>query len=161
MNEQVRRLNETLHHKTIQHEDCSTKFEIARAEHHRNQTETVALQKDCENANQRNAFLLETQRQLVRQKESESTRSTELNTDISRAESTFVKNDNELQALSRELEAIRKSNESLLEAGHCYKQELHALQNHADLLALQNNDLQKELDEFVMTDDVIRNGLDR
>jgi len=49
----------------------------------------------------------------------------------------------------------------LLEAGHCYKQELHALQNHADLLALQNNDLQKELDEFVMTDEIIRSGLDR
>ena len=84
-----------------------------------------------------------------------------MNIDISRAESTYVCNDNELQALSRELEAIRKSNESLLEAGHCYKQELHALQNHADLLALQNNDLQKELDEFVMTDDIIRSGLDR
>ena len=80
---------------------------------------------------------------------------------MSRAESTFIKNDNELQALSRELEAVRKSNESLLEAGHCYKQELHALQNHADLLALQNNDLQKELDEFVMTDEIIRSGLDR
>ena len=49
----------------------------------------------------------------------------------------------------------------MLEAGHCYKQELHALQNHADLLAMQNNDLQKELDEFVMTDEIIRTGLDR
>ena len=29
------------------------------------------------------------------------------------------------------------------------------------MLALQNNDLQKELDEFVMTDDIIRDGLDR
>ena len=28
-------------------------------------------------------------------------------------------------------------------------------------MALQNNDLQKELDEFVMTDEIIRNGLDR
>lgn len=26
---------------------------------------------------------------------------------------------------------------------------------------MQNNDLQKELDEFVMTDEVIRSGLDR
>lgn len=80
---------------------------------------------------------------------------------MSRAESNYIHNDNELQALARELEAIRKSNESLLEAGHCYKQELHALQNHADLLAMQNNDLQKELDEFVMTDEIIRSGLDR
>lgn len=62
----MRRLNDTLHNKTVNYEDTSTKFEIARAEMARNQNETQALQKDCENANQRNAFLLETQRQLVR-----------------------------------------------------------------------------------------------
>ena len=38
---------------------------------------------------------------------------------------------------------------------------MQALGNHADLLALQNNDLQKELDEFVMQDEIIRSGLDR
>ena len=65
--------------------------------------------------------MTETQRQLVRQKESENGRSGELNCDIQKAESNFIKSDNELQALSHELEAIRKSNESLLEAGHCYK----------------------------------------
>ena len=63
--------------------------------------------------------------------------------------------------MGRELEAVRSSNEQLLETGHCFKQELHALQNHADILALQNNDLQKELDEFVLTDDIIKTGLDR
>ena len=105
--------------------------------------------------------MLDTQRQLIHQKEVESGRSNELNTEVSRCESNYLHLDNELQAFSRELEAIRRSNESLLEAGHCYKQELHALQNHADLLALQNNDLQKELDEFVMTDEIIRSGLDR
>ena len=47
-------------------DDASTKYEIARAELNRNQTECAALQKDCENANQRNSYLLETQRQLVR-----------------------------------------------------------------------------------------------
>ena len=69
--------------------------------------------------------------------------------------------DAELVCIGRELEAVRTSNEGLLETGHCYKQELHALQNHADILALQNNDLQKELDEFVLTDDMIKNSLDR
>lgn len=63
--------------------------------------------------------------------------------------------------MSRELDSIRVSNESLLDAGHCYKQELLALQGHADVLAGQNNDLQKELDEFVATDEMIRSGLDR
>ncbi len=66
LNEQVRRLSDTLHNKTVNYEDTSTKYEIARAELARNQTEASALQKDCENANARNGFLLETQRQLVR-----------------------------------------------------------------------------------------------
>ena len=74
----------------MQFEDASTKFEIARAEQVRNQGETSALQKDCENANQRNNFLTETQRQLVRSKEAESGRSAELNADLNRAEGTYV-----------------------------------------------------------------------
>jgi len=63
--------------------------------------------------------------------------------------------------LGRELDACHASNEDLAEINGSLKQELYALQNHADLLALQNADLQKELDEFVLTDDIIRNGLDR
>ena len=76
-------------------------------------------------------------------------------------ENKYMQLDAELACIGRELEAVRTSNEGLLETGHCYKQELHALQNHADILALQNNDLQKELDEFVLTDDMIKNSLDR
>lgn len=60
LREQQRRLEDTRHNKSIQMDDASTKYEIARAELTRNQTECAALQKDCENANQRNSFLLET-----------------------------------------------------------------------------------------------------
>lgn len=83
--------------------------------------EAQALQKDCENANQRNGFLLETQRQLTKQKESEQGRGSDLHAEQAQKESTFVQLDNELQSLSKELDAVRRSNESLLEAGHCYK----------------------------------------
>ena len=78
-----------------------------------------------------------------------------------KAENRFAQLDSELCCIGKELEAVRTSNEGLLETGHCYKQELHALQNHADILALQNNDLQRELDEFVLTDDMIKSSLDR
>lgn len=57
----------------------------------------------------------------MRQKETEQNRSNELNTGVSACEGKYLQLDTELQGLSRELEAIRKSNESLLEAGHCYK----------------------------------------
>ena len=41
------------------------------------------------------------------------------------------------------------------------KSELEALQKHSTLLTQQNKDLQKELDSFVETDDIVRRNLDR
>lgn len=134
---------------------------MARNDVNRYQAECQSLQGDIQANNQRNAFLTDTQRQLERQKETEAGRSLDLNNDLQAAESKFIQLDTELTGLGRELEAVRSSNEQLLETGHCFKQELHALQNHADILALQNNDLQKELDEFVLTDDMVKTGLDR
>lgn len=48
-----------------------------------------------------------------------------------------------------------------MDRNHELKQELDALQHHADLLSGQNLDLQRELDSFVETDDVVRKNLDR
>jgi len=41
------------------------------------------------------------------------------------------------------------------------KSEYEALQKHSTLLTHQNKDLQKELDTFVETDDIVRRNLDR
>lgn len=41
------------------------------------------------------------------------------------------------------------------------KSEYEALQKHSSLLTQQNRDLQRELDSFVETDDVVRRNLDR
>ena len=41
------------------------------------------------------------------------------------------------------------------------KSEYEALQKHSLLLTLQNKDLQRELDSFVETDDIVRRNLDR
>jgi hypothetical protein len=41
------------------------------------------------------------------------------------------------------------------------KSEMEALQKHSILLTQQNKDLQKELDSFVETDDIVRRNLDR
>ena len=38
---------------------------------------------------------------------------------------------------------------------------MEALQKHSILLTQQNKDLQKELDSFVETDDIVRRNLDR
>jgi len=47
----------------------------------------------------------------------------------------------EVICLGRELDAVHGNNEELAEINTGLKQELYALQNHADLLALQNADL--------------------
>lgn len=41
------------------------------------------------------------------------------------------------------------------------KSEYEALQKHSLLLTQQNRDLQRELDQFVETDDIVRRNLDR
>ena len=41
------------------------------------------------------------------------------------------------------------------------KSEMEALQKHSILLTQQNKYLQKELDSFVETDDIVRRNLDR
>lgn len=41
------------------------------------------------------------------------------------------------------------------------KSEYEALQKHSLLLTQQNKDLQRELDSFVETDDIVRRNLDR
>lgn len=142
-------------------EDANARSDISRAEIARCNTELSCLQKDCESANQRNSFLLETQRQLLRQKEVEGGRAKDFKNTMKFAEQKYAGLSGELICLGRELDAVHGSNDELAEINNGLKQELYALQNHADLLALQNADLQKELDEFVLTDDIIRNGLDR
>lgn len=47
-------------------DDANARHDIGRAEISRCATELSCLQKDCDSASQRNNFLLETQRQLLR-----------------------------------------------------------------------------------------------
>jgi hypothetical protein len=49
----------------------------------------------------------------------------------------------------------------MLDRNHDLKEELESLNSHAVLLAEQNRELQKELDNFVETDDIVRRNLDR
>lgn len=72
-------------------------------------------------------MLVETQRQLLLQKENGSGQQADLRRDSSLVDSSYEKCESELKAMKRENEAIRISNESLLVASQCYKSELEAL----------------------------------
>ena len=61
----------------------------------------------------------------------------------------------------RDLNSVKESNSRLLDQSHHLQQEMSALRQYIDLLNLQNTDLQKELDEFVRTEELLRSGLDR
>ena len=57
------------------------------------------------------------------------------------AEQKYAGLSGEVICLGREFDAVHGNNEDLAEINNGLKQELYALQNHADLLALQNADL--------------------
>lgn len=60
-----------------------------------------------------------------------------------------------------DLEAVNYSNQALMDRNLDLKSEYEALQKHIVLLTQQNRELQRELDSFVETDDIVRRNLDR
>ena len=56
---------------------------------------------------------------------------------------------------------MRYSNDAMLDRNQDLKAELDSLNQHADLLQGQNRELQRELDGFIETDEVVRRNLDR
>ena len=60
----------------------------------------------------------------MRQNESEGARGHDLKGEQSRNESTYLNTDNELLVVQKELEMVKQSNQSQLDAQHCYKEEL-------------------------------------
>lgn len=63
--------------------------------------------------------------------------------------------------MRKDLEGVRYSNDALLDRNHDLKLELESLGQHSELLTSQNRELQRELDQFVETDDIVRRNLDR
>jgi hypothetical protein len=72
----------------------------------------------------------------LRQKEVEGGRTKDLTTTMKFAEQKYSAAAGEVICLGRELDAVNSNNEELAEINNGLKQELYALQNHADLLAL-------------------------
>jgi len=63
--------------------------------------------------------------------------------------------------LRKELESARYNNSGLLDSNANLQAEIDALHNHIRVLQLQNEDLTKELDQFVEANEAIRMRLDR
>lgn len=63
--------------------------------------------------------------------------------------------------LRKELDSARYNNSSLLDSNANLQAEIDVLSNHIRVLQLQNEDLTKELDQFVEANEAIRMRLDR
>ena len=63
--------------------------------------------------------------------------------------------------MRKELEGARYSNSALLDNNSGLQAEIDALNNHIRVLQIQNEDLTKELDQFVEANEIIRQRLDR
>jgi hypothetical protein len=63
--------------------------------------------------------------------------------------------------MRKDLEGARYSNSALLDNNSNLQVEIDALNNHIRVLTLQNEDLTKELDQFVEANEAIRMRLDR
>jgi hypothetical protein len=66
-----------------------------------------------------------------------------------------------IDGLKRDLEAMRYSNEALIERNYDLRQELEQLMRHQKLLTEQNLELQRELDGFIETDEIVKRNLNR
>lgn len=63
--------------------------------------------------------------------------------------------------MRKELEGARYSNSALLDNNSNLQVEIDALNNHIRVLGAQNEELTKELDQFVEANEAIRMRLDR
>ena len=63
--------------------------------------------------------------------------------------------------MRKELEGARYSNSALLENNSNLQIEIESMNNHIRVVSHQNDELTKEIDQFVQANEVIRQRLDR
>ena len=108
-----------------------------------------------------NAFLVEDQKHKLAANSNEYNKAHELTATLQGLEAQYYSMEVEERGKNTDLEAVNYSNQALMDRNLDLKQEYEALQKHSVLLTSQNKDLQRELDSFVETDDIVRRNLDR
>jgi chromosome segregation ATPase len=108
-----------------------------------------------------NAALIEDQKLKLQRNSDEYNRAHELTSTLQSLEAKFYSLEVEDRGQNTDLEAVNYSNQALMDRNLDLKAEYEALQKHSTLLTQQNKDLQRELDTFVETDDIVRRNLDR
>ena len=99
--------------------------------------------------------------ELQRRLEQESDRVSEITGGVKHLEIKIRLREEQILSMRKELEGARYSNSTLLDNNSNLQAEIDALNNHIRVLQINNEDLTKELDEFVQANELIRQRLDR
>jgi chromosome segregation ATPase len=98
---------------------------------------------------------------LQKRIDSEGGRNIELQSSIKELEGKIKAKEDQIMYMRKELEGARYSNSALLDNNSNLQVEIDSLNNHIRVITHQNEELTKELDQFVQANEAIRQRLDR
>ena len=98
---------------------------------------------------------------LQRRIDSEGCQNVELSGAIKELEMKIRQKEDQLMYMRKELEGARYSNSALLENNANLQVEIDSMNNHIRVVTHQNDELTREIDQFVQANEVIRQRLDR
>ena len=98
---------------------------------------------------------------LQRRIDSEGCQNVELSGAIKELEMKIRQKEDQLMYMRKELEGARYSNSALLENNANLQVEIDSMNNHIRVVSHQNDELTREIDQFVQANEVIRQRLDR
>lgn len=108
-----------------------------------------------------NSRLVDDQKHRLQENSHEYNKAHELTAKLQGLEAKYYSLEVDERGKNTDLEAVNYSNQALMDRNLDLKSEYEALQKHVTILTQQNKDLQRELDSFVETDDIVRRNLDR
>ena len=98
---------------------------------------------------------------LQRRIDQEGCQNVELSGSIKELEVKIRQKEDQLMYMRKELEGARYSNSALLENNANLQVEIDSMNNHIRVVSHQNDELTREIDQFVQANEVIRSRLDR
>jgi chromosome segregation ATPase len=133
----------------------------AENELHKLRAQQAAYQKELDHLKALDERYRQENADLQRKIDHENVRNSELSRLIQDNEQKIRVREDQIMQLRKELESARYNNSALLDSNANLQAEIDALNNHIRVLQLQNEDLTKELDQFVEANEAIRMRLDR
>lgn len=98
---------------------------------------------------------------LTKRVDAECVRNLDLTTGMKDLEGKVRAKEDQILYMKKELEGARYSNSALLDNNSNLQVEIDSINNHIKVITVQNEDLTRELDQFVQANEAIRHRLDR